>query len=146
MENVRRVHRDQVPPADACCRCQEPTKRWDRIAGKAYCPNCEEDLVLGFGEPLCEPTEPWRCAACARVGTVAYLTFPLGGATPVEFDLCAIHLRALLGRCLPPHSFRQLRRRLHSVGLDVEHIFLLHDTFYDADGQALQPALGEAVE
>ncbi len=138
---MRRVSRTQILMAGPCCRCGEPTQRWDRVAGRPYCPNCEEDLVLGHAEPLCEPTERRRCAVCGHAGTVRYLTFPLGGSSPVEMDLCAAHLRALLGRCLSPHAFRQLRRRLHKVGLDVEQVFLLHDAFYDPEGHALQPAI-----
>lgn len=142
MDPLRLVPRKQLPAAGACCRCGETTQCWDRIAGRPYCPNCEEDLVLGVAAPLCEPTERRRCAVCGRAGTVRYLTFPLGQTAPVEMDLCPGHLRSILGRGLTPQAFRQLRRRLHTVGLDVKQVFLLHDAFYDADGYALQPAFG----
>lgn len=141
MQSIRRVPRKEVPTAEACCRCSEPMRRWDRIAGKAYCPDCEEDLILGVADPLREPTERRHCAVCDRPGTVRFLTFPLGGRTPVELDLCSAHLRGLLGRCLRPSAFRRLRRRLQAVGLDVEHVFLLHEAFYDPEGFALQPAI-----
>lgn len=141
MPSIRRIARKEISLAEACCRCAEPMRRWDRIAGKAYCPNCEEDLIVGVAERLREPTERRHCAICDRAGTVRFLTFPLGGRTPVELDLCSAHLRSLLGRCLGPSAFRRLRRRLQAVGLDAEHVFLLHDTFYDAEGFALQPAI-----
>ena len=143
MDTLRRVPRKYVPVAAPCCRCREATQRWDRIAGQPCCPNCEEELVIGVAAPLCAPTEPRRCAVCGRLGTVRFLTFPQGTTTPVEMDLCPGHLRALLGRCLKPHSFGRLRCQLHTVGLDVEQVFLLHDAFYDPDGVALQPALDE---
>jgi len=96
--------------------------------------------VLGLSAPLAVRTEKNQCAVCSRVGTVRYLTFPLQASTAVEIDLCAEHLRALLGRRLGPYAFHQLRRRLHVLGLGVELIFLLHDAFYDDYGHALQPA------
>lgn len=97
--------------------------------------------MLGLAAPLTEPTERKQCAACGRVGTVCFLTFPLQSTTPVEMDLCPEHLRALLGRRLGPYAFHQIRRRLHLLGLGVELIFLLHEVFYDEHGRALQPAV-----
>ena len=136
-----RIAPGQVTPAILpCCRCASTERHWDRIAGKAYCPECQEALVLGLSAPLAERTDKNHCAACSRLGTVAYLTFPLQASTPVEIDLCPEHLRALLGRRLGPYAFHQLRRRLHVLGLGVELIFLLHDAFYDEHGRALQPA------
>jgi hypothetical protein len=123
-----------------CCRCAGGDCRWDRISGKAYCPACQEDLVTGLADPLVERTEKNPCAACGRIGTVCFLSFPLQASTPVEMDLCPEHLRALLGRRLRAPAFGQLRRRLQRLGLNVERIFLLHDAFYDPEGQALQPA------
>jgi hypothetical protein len=81
------------------------------------------------------------CAICERSATLCYLTFPLGAPKPVEMDLCAEHLRSLIGRHLKPTAFRQLSRRLSTLGLTSEEIFLLHDAFYDRHGRALQPAL-----
>lgn len=124
-----------------CCRCQSAERRWDRIGEQAYCPECQEALILGVSAPLTLRTESQRCAVCSRQGTIRFLTFPLHSNTPVEIDLCGEHLRALLGRRLGPYAFHQLRRRLQLLGLDVELIFLLHEAFYDVKGKALQPAV-----
>ena len=141
MDSLRKPTNYPMPPLVPCCRCDSAERHWDRIAGKAYCPECQEALVLGMAEPLVERTEKKCCAACGRVGTVCYLTFPLQSTAPVEMDLCPEHVRALLGRRLGPYAFHQLRRRLHSLGLGVELIFLLHEAFYDEQGRALQPAV-----
>ena len=141
MDNVRLASAETVFPWVPCCRCSQAHERWDKIAGKPYCPNCEELLVMGEAEPLVERTEPRACAVCRRKGTLAYLTFPLQSGQPVEIDLCGDHLRALLGRGLRPAAYHQLRRLLTGVGLDAGNIFLLHDAFYDEQGHALQPAL-----
>ncbi len=140
MDSLRLAPSESVPGTIACCRCGSAERKWDRIAAKAYCPECQEALVLGLAPPLSERTERNHCAVCAKAGTVSYLTFPLQAATAIEMDLCAEHLRALLGRRLGPYAFHQLRRRLHMLGLGVELIFLLHDAFYDEYGHALQPA------
>jgi hypothetical protein len=124
-----------------CCRCGFDRDCWDRIAGKTYCPNCQEDLALGEGEPLVERTETNRCIICSRVGTIRFLTYPLRVQTPVEMDLCPEHLRALVGRCLRPQAFRHICRRLAQLRLSSGEIFLLHDAFYDKNGRALQPAV-----
>jgi hypothetical protein len=55
-------------------------------------------------------------------------------------DLCGDHIRALISRHLLQHSFLKLRRLLASLELRTEHIFLLHEAFYDQKGLALQPA------
>jgi hypothetical protein len=140
MESLRLAPSQKRVRVLPCCRCGSPKRHWDRIAAKAYCPDCQEALVLGLAAPLKEQTEKKGCAACSRVGTVCFLTYPLQSTTPVEMDLCPEHLRALLGRRLGPYAFHQLRRRLHLLGLGVELIFLLHDAFYDEHGRALQPA------
>ena len=70
-----------------------------------------------------------------------FLTFPLGSGKPIEIDLCAVHFRALLGRRLAPGAFARLRRILATLDLVPRSIFLLHEAFYDEDGQALQPAV-----
>jgi hypothetical protein len=108
--------------------------------GKSYCPDCEESLAVGEGEPLIERAERNACAVCGLVGTLRYLTFPLECAEVLEIDLCARHFRELLGRRLGPFAFQQLRRQLRAVNLDAGQVFLLHDAFYDDEGQALQPA------
>jgi hypothetical protein len=141
MDSVRLTSAKSVPVMQPCCICGAVRRRWDRINGKAYCPECQEALVLGLAGPFVERTEKHHCGACGRAGTVRYLTFPLEVATPVEIDLCAEHLRALLGRRLGPYAFHQLRRRLHVLGLGVELVFLLHGAFYDEQGRALQPAV-----
>lgn len=141
MESLRMAPNQQRPAVLPCCRCARAERSWDRIAGKAYCPECQEALVMGLADPLVERTEKKRCGACDRAGTVRFLTFPLQEATPVEMDLCPEHLRALLGRRLSAAAFGQLRRRLQVLGLGVEMIFLLHDAFYDEQGHALQPTI-----
>ena len=141
MDSLRIAPSQSRPKVSACCRCQSAKRNWDRIAGKAYCPECQEQLVLGAAAPLTEPTEKKPCAACGRLGSVCFLTFPLQSNTPLEIDLCPEHLRALLGRRLGPYAFHQLRRRLHLLGLGCELVFLLHEAFYDEQGRALQPAL-----
>jgi hypothetical protein len=141
MESLRMAPSQVRTKSLPCCRCATPDRRWDRIAGKPYCPECQEALVLGLSAPLKEKTEKNSCAACRRTGTVRYLTYPLQTTTPIEMDLCPEHIRALLGRRLGPYAFHQIRRRLHLLGLGVELIFLLHDAFYDEQGKALQPAV-----
>jgi len=141
MESLRLAPGKRKPAVLPCCCCTSTERSWDRIAGKAYCPECQEQLVLGLAAPLTEPTEKKPCAACGRLGSVCFLTFPLQSNSPVEMDLCPEHLRALLGRRLGPYAFHQLRRRLHLLGLGCELIFLLHDAFYDDQGRALQPAV-----
>jgi hypothetical protein len=98
-------------------------------------------LIQGEADPLVLKTEKKRCAVCDRMGTVGYLTFPLQAPAPLEIELCPEHLRALLGRCLEPHSYHQLRRRLHGLGVGVEDVFLLHGAFYDSKGHASMPAM-----
>jgi hypothetical protein len=124
-----------------CCRCTASDRHWDRIAGKSYCPSCQEALVLGETEPVFERAEPRRCVVCGRVGTVPFLTFPHNARWPLEMDICGEHLRALLGRRLGPFAFLQLRRQLRNMKLQTEDIFLLHGAFYDGEGNALRPAI-----
>jgi hypothetical protein len=95
---------------------------------------------MGEGDPVVERTDRRRCAVCFHQGTLRYLTFPLRSRRPVEIDLCAEHMRCLVGRRLGPHAFEQLRRQLVALGIEPREIFLLHEAFYDARGRALQPA------
>jgi hypothetical protein len=139
MDGLRMIRSERLCPTLPCGRCGADQGRWDRIVGKVYCPSCEEALAQGDAPPLVEPTRHNTCAICKRRGTVPFLTFPLHSGTPVEIDLCAEHLRALLGRRLLPHAFQQLRRRLQRVKLSSEDLFLLHEAFYDDQGRALQP-------
>jgi hypothetical protein len=141
MSNLRRPEAEGFSSLVPCSRCAQARQRWDRIAGKAYCPDCLEGMALGEGDPLVERTSEKRCAICEQAGTLCYVTFPLRAPGPVEMDLCAEHLRSLVGRRLEPTAFRQLSRRLSSLGITSEEIFLLHDAFYDRQGRALQPAL-----
>ena len=140
MDGLRIAPGQGVPALLPCIQCAAADRLWDRIAGKPLCPDCQESLVLGLTAPFAERTERRSCAVCHRIGTLCYRTFPLHALTPVEIDLCAEHLRALLARRLAPYAFQQLRRRLQSLGLGVESIFLLHDAFYDEKGCFLQPA------
>jgi hypothetical protein len=140
MDSLRLAPADSVFPKIACCRCGDRARAWDRIAGKTLCPSCLELLALGEGDPLVERTDRRRCAVCHLLGTLRYLTFPLRSRRPVEIDLCAEHMRGLVGRRLGPHAFEQLRRQLYTLELETREIFLLHEAFYDPSGRALQPA------
>jgi hypothetical protein len=140
MDGMRVAPEQSRPAVLPCCRCGNSGRSWDRVAGKAYCPECQEALVQGLAAPVAERAEKRPCAACGRVGTVRYLTFPLHGPTPVELSLCPEHLHGLVGRRLGTHAFRLLRRKLRVLGIDVGEVFLLHDAFYDRQGRALQPA------
>jgi hypothetical protein len=141
MDSLRLAAKETVPATIGCCRCLEANCRWDRIAGQAYCPNCQELLAQGEAEPLILATEKKGCAVCNHQGTVCYLTFPLQADAPVEMDLCPDHLRSLLGRRLSPPAFHQLRSKLAALGFDAEEVFLLHGAFYDSQGRAFLPAL-----
>ena len=140
MDSLRLAPAESVFPKIDCCRCGDSARPWDRIAGKTFCPSCMELLALGEAEPIVERTDRRRCAVCHHQGTLRYLTFPLRSRRPIEIDLCAEHMRALVGRRLGPHAYEQLRRQLYSLGLETHEIFLLHDAFYDPRGRALQPA------
>lgn len=140
MTGLRFLTAERVQLQVPCCRCKAPGLGWDRIGGKAYCPDCQESLVCGATRPLIERTEAHPCCVCNREGSLCYLTFPLQSTTPVEIHLCGRHLRDLLARRLAPDAFGRLREQLDELRLEVGSIFLLHDAFYDADGRALQPA------
>lgn len=139
MSGVRQVCASELPAATGCCRCRQEGDRWDRIAGKAYCPQCEEMLAAGESDPLVEPTQPHKCVICGHRGTVAVQTYPLEAAAPVEMNLCPEHVRALLSRCLGPLGFHELQRQLQPLGLQPADVFLLHEAFYDGQGKALKP-------
>jgi hypothetical protein len=139
MEGLRQVTIEGLKPKSACIRCAATGCPWDHIGGKPICPDCQEQLALGEGEALVERLRPHHCAVCAKKGTVPYLTFPLRARDPMEIDLCAAHFQALLGRRLDRHAYGQLARQLRNLGLNVHQVFLLHEAFYDAEGQPLQP-------
>jgi hypothetical protein len=143
MERLRLAPLTGLENLTCCCRCPASQQNWDRIAGKPYCPNCQEELACGVGEPLAVRTEPSRCVVCARRGTVRYFTVPLHAANGIEMDLCGEHLRGLVGRCLGPYAYEQLRRQLRVLQVGTEEIFLLHGEFYDPQGRALRPAVAE---
>jgi hypothetical protein len=143
MESLRLVHANAAETADACCRCGAAGQAWDRLAGAAHCPDCEETLARGEGPPLVARTERRTCLVCDRVGTVAYRTLPLHSAALLEMDLCPEHFRALLSRSLGPFAYHQLCRQLRALRVGPEAVFLLHDAFYDPQGRALQPVSDE---
>lgn len=124
---------------EGCVNCREGMRHWDRVAGRPYCPNCQEALAQGEAPPLIMRTERNRCSICNKQGTVRFTTFPRQMEAALEIDLCAAHLHAMLGRRLPSHAFQHLRRSLENLGLNVESIFLLHGAFYDRQGRALHP-------
>ncbi len=139
MDGLRVVTAKGLVPLAPCGRCQASGCPWDRIAGKPICPDCQELLAQGEGEPLIERAGPGRCAACPRSGPVRYLTFPLHASGPLEIDLCAQHLHALLRRRLDRGAFHNLARQLQTLGLSARQVFLLHEAFYDENGHPLQP-------
>jgi len=141
MESLRKVSSEQIPELVLCERCGAGERRWDRINGKACCPNCQELLAVGEAPPLVEKTAANPCTVCDRVGTVSFHTFPLKANEAIEMHLCGEHLRSLLARRLGPGAYHQLRRRLAGLGISVEDVFLLHGAFYDSQGHALQPAI-----
>lgn len=140
MDNIRLVAPHSVLVDSGCSTCTDARSSWDRIANKAYCPDCMGLLAQGETEPLLIQTEKHQCAVCFYLGTVRYLIRHRSPRCLVEIDLCGVHLRALIGRCLGPHSFFRLRQQLHDLGMETDDFFLLHDAFYDSHGRALQPA------
>ena len=112
MDGLRVVARESVSPLDPCCRCRAKGCHWDRINGQPYCPDCQEAVAQGHADPLILRTERRACALCGHIGSVRFLTFPLGSRPPVEMDLCADHFRGLLGRQLDAADFTRVRRLL----------------------------------
>jgi hypothetical protein len=140
MEGLRLVAASGQSPVAPCSRCQATGCPWDRIGDHAICPDCQEQLALGEGEPLVERVSPTnRCLICRRGGTVRYLTFPLHGREPLAIDLCPTHFHNYMARRLDRYSYRTLSRALQSLGLTVKQVFLLHEAFYDERGHPLQP-------
>jgi hypothetical protein len=139
MGGLRLVKGVEGTSLEPCSRCQSAGCPWDRISGKPLCPDCQESLAMGDAPPMMEPAENRPCLVCRRRGTLRYMTFPLHAPTAVEFDLCAEHFQALLGRRLDRHAYHQLDHELRRLGLAVRQVFLLHDAFYDEQGKPLQP-------
>jgi hypothetical protein len=139
MEGLRVVPGEELSPGGPCSWCQATGCPWDRIVNRSICPDCQEALAQGEAEPLIARAERKRCAVCQQIGTICYTTYPLHAADPVEIDLCPRHFQALLARRLDPHAYHQLVRQLNLVGLTARQVFLLHEAFYDDQGQSLQP-------
>jgi hypothetical protein len=138
MSAFRTLTADEETAPTCCGRCRATGCTWDRIGGLAICPDCQELLVCGEGEPLRLTPEQRSCAACRSPGTVSFVTVPLQ-AKPLAIDLCPAHLRGLLRRELDQDAFLELARQLSTIGLAPGRIFLLHEAFYDRHGQALRP-------
>lgn len=139
MEGLRLVQVSGVSPLAACSRCEATGCPWDRIGEQAICPDCQEQLALGEGEPLIERLVPHRCLICQLLGTVRYLTFPLHSRDPLAIDLCPGHFHDFVGRRLDRYAYRTLSLGLQTLGLSARQIFLLHEAFYDERGHPLQP-------
>lgn len=139
MEGLRLIKASGHSQLAPCSRCQSTGCPWDRIGENVICPDCQEQLALGEGEPLVEKVRPLACAVCGHMGTVRYLTFPLHARDPMEIDLCSEHFHAFIGRRLDRSAFRILSRRLQALGLSVRQVFLLHEAFYDERGHPIQP-------
>lgn len=142
MEGLRMVPGEGATRLAPCTRCRASGCPWDRVAGRPICPDCQEQLALGEGEPLVERLRKDPCAACGEVGTVSFLTYPLHSPDPLQLDLCPQHFHALLGRRLDRYAFRRLSRQLDRLGLSARQVFLLHEAFYDPRGYPLQPIPG----
>lgn len=137
MNTIRFVKHDL--PGCCCSRCGQGPRAWDRVAGKPICAGCQEALAFGDGEPLIERPQPVPCVICEKRGSLCFHTVPQEAQLAIEFDLCGLHLAALLSRRLTQPAFLQLQRRLRAAGVQVEQIFLLHDAFYDLNGRAIEP-------
>jgi hypothetical protein len=138
MDGFRTLTTGDAAASKDCRFCHATGCPWDRIGGTPICPDCQERLVRGEGEPLRLVAEKSRCAVCGSAGSVSFVTVPLRAAS-LEVDLCPTHLRGLLRRELDRNAFRTLARQLHALGLAPGRIFLLHEAFYDRQGRALQP-------
>jgi hypothetical protein len=140
MAGVRKISPITMSTFLPCSRCQATGCHWDKIAGTPICPDCQESLAQGCGEPLIAKTEKKPCNICGRIGILRVHTFPLVPRTRIEMELCAEHFRSLISRRLNPRAYQSLRGQLTALGVEVEQVFLLHGAFYDNYGRALQPA------
>jgi hypothetical protein len=144
MESMRLMTGSGHSPLAPCSRCGAVGCPWDRIGSQVVCPDCQEQLALGEGNPLVEKLSPQKpCAVCGSSGTVRYVTFPLHGRDPLEMDLCPKHFHAFVERRLDRYAYRVLSRHLTRLGLSARQIFLLHEAFYDERGRPLQPVSEE---
>jgi hypothetical protein len=142
MEGVRWIEADRAALQAPCTACAAAGCPWDRLAGRALCPDCQERLALGEGPPLVAKVEKRLCMACAQAGTLRFQTFPLQSNRVLEIDLCGTHVHALLQRRLDRAAYRQLSHQLASLGVAMREVFLLHEAFYDEFGHPLQPVCG----
>jgi len=127
------------PPLEPCSRCRAQGCPWDRLDGAPLCPDCQQLLLLGQGDPIRIVPVEGRCAVCRVPRVVRYQTSPLRSQRLLEIDLCPDHLEALLGRRMSPRALARLALHLEELGLSSAQIFLLHESFYDTAGRALQP-------
>lgn len=143
--SLRRIPCSELsaPPNAPCERCHYTGCSWDRIGNHVLCPDCQAKLATGEGELIREALHKNTCVLCQKVGTVQYLTFPLGRDDPLEMYLCPQHFHDYIGRCLKKSEFRLMRRRLQACGLTPDDVFWLHPEYYDDDGTARYPAIEE---
>lgn len=139
MDAMRLIRGGRLTPLAPCERCQVIGCPWDRVAGKPLCPDCQEMLMLGTAPPLSEPLEKRPCAVCERNGIITYQTFPLQKDVCLEIDLCPCHLEGLMARRLDGMAIQRLAHALTRMGLHIKDIFLLHEAFYNDEGEPLQP-------
>lgn len=139
MNGLRKVSGAGLSPLAPCVRCLSTGCPWDRIGATPVCPDCQEKLAEGEGEPLVERLIHQTCAVCGNLGTVPYLTYPLHVREPLALDLCPQHFHQFMARRLDRSAYRSLVKSLHASGLSVKQIFLLHEAFYDERGHPIQP-------
>src|SRR4051812_31772717 len=70
MDSLRLAPSQTELAIQPCTRCETTDRRWDRIADKPFCPECQEALVLGQAAPFRERTERNLCAVCSKTGTL----------------------------------------------------------------------------
>src|SRR5437763_6188452 len=139
MSSIRIISSSALSPRLPCGRCGATGCHWDCLAAQPICPDCQESLLRGESDALLLRREQRSCCVCPQAGTVAYLTYPLHEPQALEIDLCPAHLRDLMARRLSRRAFRRLRRQMNLLGVAVEQVFLLHESFYDESGTALRP-------
>src|SRR5262245_26442163 len=139
MSSIRIISNSTHSPYRPCARCSATGCHWDCLAGQPICPDCQESLLRGESDALVLRREQSNCCVCVQGGTVPYLTYPLHETQALEIDLCPEHLRDMMARRLSVRAFRRLRRQMNLLGVAVEQIFLLHESFYDESGTALRP-------
>jgi len=96
-------------------------------------------VLLGQTDPLKLKPQAGHCAVCKSTRIVSFLTVPLRSPRVVEIDICPEHLEAMLGRRMTPRALQRLAEQLGELGLTNRQVFLLHESFYDPRGRALQP-------